>query len=326
MRKIQNNKTNKMKNIGFKFASVYSGGGLGSFGAHKAGGQEVFAVDYNKIAEKVFRNNFPDVPFHNMDALNVTKDKMIELGHNKNELENLDLLLLSPPCTGISRVNINRHPFMPVNSLLLDSPRLVREFTPKVAIIENVEGILDDVMKPLLSLFISKCKALTDYNFEYRILNANEFGVPQRRKRFIAMLVRKDVGMPIFPEPTTKDYEALYINRLFPNLIGIDAGGTRKKILSDSGDQIGKRNKWTHTNQPCPTLTATGGELILDILDGVREMNRHERIAFCGTQGMNFEGITDKALRFVSGNGIMPPLMEAICNTLTKAYFNNRNI
>lgn len=313
-----------MKKTGFKFGSVYSGGGLGSFGAHKAGGQEVFAVDSNKIAEKVFRSNFPEVTFHNMNALKVTKGKMTELGHNKNELDNLDLLLLSPPCTGISRVNINRHPFLSVNCLLLDCPRLVREFTPKVAIIENVEGLQDDVMKPLLSLFISKCKALTDYNFEYRILNANDFGVPQRRKRFIAMLVRNDVGVPVFPEATTKDYEALYINRLFPNVIGIDAGGARKKILSNSGDQVGKRNKWTHTNQPCPTLTATGGELVLDIREGIREINRQERIVFCGTQGMNFEGITDKELRFVSGNGIMPPFMEAICNAIATSHFNRK--
>lgn len=311
-----------MKKIRFKFASVYSGGGFGSNGAHNAGGQEIFAIDLNKTAQKVFSKNFPNVPFFNMNALDVTAHKMIELGLKAKDVRNIDILLLSPPCTGISRRNIHRHPFLPVNLLLLDCPRLVREFKPKVAIIENVDGIEDDVMQPLLTLFIAKCHALTDYNFQYKILNANDFGVPQRRKRFVAMLVRKDIGVPVFPEPTTKDYEALYVNRLFPNLVGFDAGGSRRKILSKTGEQIGKRNKWTHTNQPCPTLTATGGEKVLDIIERVRDVNRQERIVFCGAKSMNFDGITDSELRFVSGNGIMPPFMEAICNRIVEAYFD----
>ena len=310
-----------MKKIRFKFSSVYSGGGFGSYGASKAGGQEVFAVDFDKRAEKVFRKNFPKAHFFNMNALNVTFHKMIELGLNESDIRKLDLLLLSPPCTGISRRNMNRHPFLPVNMLLLDCPRLVAEFRPKVAIIENVEGLTDEVMQPLLKLFIAKCEALTDYNFEYRILNANDFGVPQRRMRFVAMLVRKDVGVPVFPKPTTNDYEALIVNRLFPNIIGIDAGGIRKKIKSKTGEQIGKGNKWVHANQPCPTLTATGGEVALDIIEGTRSIKREERIVFCGAQGMNFDGITESELRFVSGNGIMPPFMEAICSTIAKSYF-----
>lgn len=311
-----------MKKVRFKFSSVYSGGGFGSYGASKAGGQEVFAVDFDKRAEKVFRKNFPKAHFFNMNALNVTFHKMIELGLNESDIRNLDLLLLSPPCTGISRRNMNRHPFLPVNMLLLDCPRLVAEFRPKVAIIENVEGLTDEVMQPLLKLFIAKCEALTDYNFEYRILNANDFGVPQRRMRFVAMLVRKDVGVPVFPEPTTKNYQALYLNRLFPNVIGFDAGGTRKKVLSESGEQIGKSNKWSHTNQPCGTLTATGGEKFFDMKKGAREIKRDERIIICGAQGMNFEGITDRELGFVSGNGIMPPFMEAICNKIAETYFD----
>lgn len=311
-----------MKKVRFKFGSVYSGGGLGSNGAHNAGGQEIFAVDFDKTAEKVFRKNFPDVAFFNMNALDVTYHKMAELGLKQEDVRNLDILLLSPPCTGISRRNPFRHPFLPVNMLFADCPRLVKEFKPKVAIIEDVEGLLDTIMQPLLSLFIARCRSLTDYNFSYKILNANDYGVPQSRKRFVAMLVRKDVGVPVFPEPTTKNYEALYLNRLFPNVIGFDAGGTRKKILSESGEQIGKRNKWSHANQPCGTLTATGGEKFFDINEGVRDIKRDERIVICGAQGMNFEGITDRELGFVSGNGIMPPFMEAICNKIAETYFD----
>jgi len=311
-----------MKKVRFKFASVYSGGGFGSHGAQKAGGQEVFAIDFDKTAKKAFRKNKPDVPFFNMNALEVTAQKMISLGINEKDIRNIDILLLSPPCTGISRRNLHRHPFLPVNLLLLDCTRLVNEFQPKVAIIENVDGIEDDNMKPILTLFIARCQALKEYNFEYKILNANDFGVPQRRKRFVAMLVRKDIGVPVFPEPTTKDYEALYMNRLFPNLLGFDAGGIRKKVLSKTSEQIGKRNKWQHTCQPCPTLTATGGEKVFDIKEGKRDVNRQERVIFCGAQGMNFDGITDRELGFVSGNGIMPPFMEAICNKIATTYFD----
>jgi len=312
-----------MKKIRFKFASVYSGGGLGSFGAHKAGGKEVFAVDFDKTAENVFRKNFPDAPFFNMNALGVSFHKMIELGLKENDIRNIDILLLSPPCTGISRRNIHRHPFNPVNMLLLDCPRLVNEFKPKVAIIENVDSLLDDIMKPLLELLLAKCQALTDYNFEFRILNANDYGVPQSRKRFVLILVRKDIGVPVFPEPTTTDYEALYLNRLFPDVIGFDAGGIRKKLYSKTtGEVIGIQNKWKHTNQTCGTLTATAGEKFKDIKTGIRNIRPDERLIICGAQEMNFEGINPRDVDFVTGNGIMPPFMEAICENLANKYFN----
>lgn len=313
-----------MKNVRFKFASVYSGGGLGSFGAHKAGGQEIFAVDFDKTAEKVFRKNFPNAPFFNMNALDVSFHKMVELGIKKSDIRNLDALLLSPPCTGISRRNFFRHPFNPVNMLLLDCPRLVSEFKPKVAIIEDVDSLLDDMMKPLFALFVSKCQALSDYNFSWRILNANDYGVPQSRKRFVGMLVRKDVGNPVFPEPTTKDYEALFLNRLFPDVVGFDAGGSRKKVNSKTtGEMIGKKAKWKHTNQPCGTLTATGGEKFMDIKTGIRSIRPDERLIICGAQEMNFEGIENREVDFVTGNGIMPPFMEAICATLAKTHFTS---
>ena len=312
-----------MKKIRFKFASVYSGGGLGSFGAHKAGGQDIFAIDFNKTAEKVYRKNAKKAAFFNMNALDVTFQKMLELGLNEKDIRNIDILILSPPCTGISRRNFYRHPFLPVNMLFLDCIRLVNEFKPKVAIIEDVDALLDDLMKPLFALFLSKCRALTDYNFDYRILNANDFGVPQSRKRFVGMLVRKDVGVPVFPKPNTKDYEALYLNRLFPDVVGFDAGGVRKKLKSKNTDEvIGKRAKWKHTNQVCGTLTATAGESFLDLKTGARKISRDERLIICGAQDMNFEGVTDRELDFVTGNGIMPPFMEAICNRLADAYFN----
>ena len=312
-----------MKKIRFKFASVYSGGGFGSHGAHKAGGEEIFAIDFNKTAEKVFTKNFPKVPFFNMNALDVTFQKMIELGLNNRDISNIDILLLSPPCTGISKRNLYRHPFLPVNMLLLDCVRIVSEFKPKVAIIENVNGLLDEVMKPLFDLLVSKCNSLVDYNFDYRILNANDYGVPQSRKRFVGMFVRKDVGQPVFPEPSTKDYKALYLNRLFPDVVGFDAGGSRKKINSNStGEVIGKKAKWKHTNQACGTLTATAGEMFLDIKRGTRKISRDERLIICAAQDMNFEGITDREVDFVSGNGIMPPFMEAICNRLADEYFS----
>jgi hypothetical protein len=207
--------------------------------------------------------------------------------------------------------------------LFLDCPRIVQQFKPKVAIIEDVQGLLDDIMLPLLTLFVSRCRQLSDYNFEYRILNANDYGVPQVRRRFVAMLVRKDVGMPVFPEPTTKDYEALYLNRLFPNVVAFDAGGTRKKVFSKgTGEFIGLSNKWVHANQPCGTLTATAGEKFLDIKTGIRKITRDERIILCGAQGMNFDDVTDRELDFVTGNGIMPPFMEAICKKIADTYFN----
>jgi site-specific DNA-cytosine methylase len=311
-----------MKKIWFKFATFYGGGGLGSWGTVKAGGIELFNIDNGSIQEKVYKKNFK-APYLKMDALKANvktvnqelKKKGVKLVIKPGSI---DLIILSAPCTGISRRNRLRHPFSKVNFLLLDCPRAIREFKPKIAIIENVESILDKEMKPLLDLFLAKCGALTEYNFQWRVLNAKDYSVPQSRLRFIVILVRKDVGKPVWPKPTTKDYKSLELRNVLPGIVAFDAGGSRKAVKDKNGNKVAKMDKWTPADRPVGTLTATGGEKFLDIRNKKRKPSIRERQILCTAQDMNFEGLKYNEAVEVLGNGIMPNFIKAVVENLAK--------
>jgi DNA (cytosine-5)-methyltransferase 1 len=84
--------------------------------------------------------------------------------------------------------------------LLFQILRFVRELRPKAVMLENVPKLSKDTRIRLLA------KKLTElgYNCERRVLNAADYGVPQRRKRMILIAVRKRFGPPSFAAPSTQ--------------------------------------------------------------------------------------------------------------------------
>lgn len=110
----------------------------------------------------------------------------------------LDLLAACPPCQGFSTLrtmNGGRNPEEPMNDLVLELIRFVYAFRPKAIMIENVPALMNDHrlrrIKHELSEFGYTCKA--------KVLNAEHFGIPQRRHRMV--LLGSRYGTITFPVP-----------------------------------------------------------------------------------------------------------------------------
>lgn len=112
-----------------------------------------------------------------------------------------------PPCFGITLLNANfRSVFHELNFLMIEMLRLVKEIQPKVVLIEQVPPILHTTMRPFLNYFISEIELLGNYHWDVKVLNAENFGCFQSRKRAMFMLVRKDLGvLPSYPVPNPVD-------------------------------------------------------------------------------------------------------------------------
>lgn len=113
-----------------------------------------------------------------------------------------DIVVGGTPCQPFSRANTQRrgesHPLYPVTPRFFE---LVAELRPKAFLWENVKGLLDRPFRDYFERFLSAIKPL--YRLACAVLNAADYGVPQRRERLIVVGVRRDLHVePSLPKPT----------------------------------------------------------------------------------------------------------------------------
>lgn len=193
-----------MENKTLTYIDLFSGCGGLSLGLHNAGWKGLFAIEKNIDAFKTLEYNliknkhhfyWPEwLPKsnHEIDECLTTYKKQLFKLQNK-----VDLVAGGPPCQGFSmagRRNENDNRNNLVNSYI-SFIELVR---PKIIFFENVKGFTLKFKKNKekgkeYSSFVEK--ALTDvgYYVEGRLVNFGDFGIPQKRTRFILIGIRNDV-------------------------------------------------------------------------------------------------------------------------------------
>jgi len=132
-------------------------------------------------------------------------------------LHQIDILAGGVPCQAWSQAG-KRLGLQDVRGTLFnDFIRLVDECEPKVFLIENVVGLTThnngQTLEHLLSLLHRTTTNRVVYVTNVKILNANDFGVPQKRKRVIIIGIRSDTNRtsvyeypePMAYKPTMKD-------------------------------------------------------------------------------------------------------------------------
>ena len=167
-------------------------GGL-SLGLRRAKFKVVAAVDNDPLSISTYRKNHRRTRLIEADIRSVDAHAlMAELELEQGEL---DLIAGCPPCQGFSSLrtlNGSRKIDEPMNDLVFEFLRFVRVFLPKAIMMENVPALLNDVRLRRIERQLDKL----GYAYQAKILNAAEFGVPQRRFRMI--LVGSIVGCPPF--------------------------------------------------------------------------------------------------------------------------------
>ncbi len=156
-------------------------GGL-TLGLKQAGFKVIAGVDNNPLAVRTYRRNHRHVRVWACDIgrLPVSKVKKA-LGLRKGDLE---LLAGCPPCQGFSTMrtlNGSLRVKDARNELLFEFQRFVKHLRPRAVMLENVPGLADDVR---FRRFVKQLEGM-GYIGSYRVLDAADYGVPQRRRRLI---------------------------------------------------------------------------------------------------------------------------------------------
>lgn len=196
---LMNQNPSKMISEKFTAIDLFSGcGGLTS-GLRQAQFDVLAAVEIDSKAQETYRLNHPKVHLLSSDIRDVDPQAlMASLGLNPGDL---NLLAGCPPCQGFSRLRTkNRSNSIddPRNDLVFEFLRFSETLRPKNILLENVPALKNDRR---FDQFISGLESI-GYNCVVSVLDAADYGVPQRRKRLIMLA---SIGRtPNLPVPSAK--------------------------------------------------------------------------------------------------------------------------
>jgi len=216
--------------------SLFSGMGGLDLGLKKAGYKIVVHIDNDPFCIQTLKKNWKKTPILEKDISSLNSKKILKAAKiKKNEV---DLIAGGPSCQPFSRSNEGkRKGTKDARGLMIfEFARLVNELKPKVFIMENVPGLISSNKGRDFKKLLNHYKNMK-YNIFYKVLNAADYGVAQKRKRLFLVGFRKKTDF-IFPEPTHGKNKGLKPYTAVKEVIGdLDDG-----IVHDSKDTVGGKH------------------------------------------------------------------------------------
>lgn len=176
--------------MGIKVVSLFSGGGGLDLGFIKEGYQVIWAIDNNRNAVDTYKKNIGDhIVYADINEIDIA---YIPCG---------DVVIGGPPCQSFSLAG-NRNTEDARGQLVWRYIHIIEWVRPKAFVFENVTGLLsarNSRGEKIIDLLKEAFREI-GYTITLQVLNAADYGVPQRRRRVIIVGLRE--GEFRFPEPT----------------------------------------------------------------------------------------------------------------------------
>ena len=186
---------------------LFCGAGGLSEGFRQAGFVVLAGNDFFESAGKTFKATHPKAKFFGGPIQDISAELLLaETGLLRGELT---CRVGGPPCQAFSVYNHQRGMHDARASLFHEYLRMVEGLQPEWVVMENVTGMRSAGDGEAARIILSSLQAL-GYNVEWRTLKAEEYGVPQERRRVVFLGNR--VGAPIvWPQPTHGDGLTPYV-------------------------------------------------------------------------------------------------------------------
>lgn len=175
-----------------RLISLFSGAGGLDKGFHNAGFRTVVANEFDPKICPTFRANFPEVNLIEGDIRDIPSDAFPE---------HVTGIIGGPPCQSWSEAGSLKGIEDARGQLFYEYIRILRETQPLFFVAENVSGMLakrhSDAVNGFMKLFDE-----AGYDVNLKMLNANDFDVPEDRDRVFYIGFRKDLNIHDFLYPT----------------------------------------------------------------------------------------------------------------------------
>ena len=347
------NRFNRQKKFNHKFIDLFAGiGGIRSpFEAR--GGKCVFTSEWDKFARRTYALNYGEIP-----SGDITKIKAADIPEH-------DLLLAGFPCQAFSQAGLRKGFADTRGTLFFDIQRILAYRQPKAFLLENVKQLkghdkgrtfrtIVDILTGNQSQKMPSGIELSDesriglettlnYDVGYKILSANNFGVPQKRERIYIVGFHKGTLKRHKLGEAQKILDALSEQRKETRLGDIlepNASVDKRYTLSDRLWQGHQRRLLEHrargngfgyslfdSDSPyCNTISARyykdGSEILIDQSDinrNPRKLTPRECARIQGfSENFRLDAVSDNQLYKQFGNSVSVPVVDAIAQKIIK--------
>lgn len=278
----------------------------------------IYAMDINQKALNTHKLNFKPSEVVCADICDTPS----------SDIPDCDIIIGGFPCQSFSTVNPTKDPFDDRANLYKQMVRLVRDKQPLAFVAENVKGLMT-LHKG--AIFKKVCDAFKDagYTLSYKLVNAADYGVPQKRERVIIVGYRNDLHIEYsFPAKTHE-------KRWAPLSVAVKklAITEQKYYFSERAVQgmknakpNMKRGLWQKLDEPCLTITSHLAKVSLNSRDPVLLVNAEKELYRRFTpreaariqsfpDSFKFAGSEGDAYRQI-GNAVPPVLFWNICSKI----------
>lgn len=176
-----------------KLISLFSGAGGLDLGFERAGFEIVVANEFDKNIWETYEKNHKSKLFKG-DIREIPASSFPEV----------DGIIGGPPCQSWSEAGSLKGIEDPRGQLFYDYIRILHDKQPKFFLAENVKGMMAERHSPAVEGIVKQFED-AGYDLYIKLLNANDYGVPQDRNRVFYIGFRKDLKINFsFPSPQEK--------------------------------------------------------------------------------------------------------------------------
>ena len=186
------------------YVSLFSSAGLGCFGFKMQGFDCIATAEINKRRLEIQKINNVAVSEDSYFDIDLSDESKLQdlFEHVETKLksgnDDLDFLLATPPCQGMSVANHKKGNELPRNSLVVVSIKAVLKLAPKAFVFENVRAFLSATCLDLDGNHKSIGDAIQDnlsgkYIITTKVINLKEYGSPSSRTRTLVIGTRNDI-------------------------------------------------------------------------------------------------------------------------------------
>ena len=279
----------------------------------------VFSSEWDKYAAKTYEANYGELPKGDITQI------------NEKDIPDHDVLLAGFPCQPFSNIG-KREGFAheTQGTLFFDVLRIINEKRPKMFLLENVKGLLTNDNGNTFKIIIESLNDL-GYSVFHKVLDSQNFGLPQRRERVVIVGFRPDLGITKFAFPTGTPENKVPISSILEHN---PAGYTISKHLQEN--YLFKKDDGKpqivdfESNIQVNTLVASyhkiqrlTGTFVKDGETGLRLFSELELKRIMGFPDDFIVPVSRTQMYRQFGNSVAVPMMKAVANEMKAALKNN---